>query len=124
MRLRMYLKGLTLFSVLVLASCGTDASRIENPEVGDVYQIEWKNMEGDEYAYQLVKVLAIEGDKLQLAPNKLYYKEKVYCLINGDYFSLKDSYQSSKKEMQAVFDKGGVVDVFRHYEDECLGASK
>lgn len=118
------LKALAILPLFALASCVTDGGRIEKPEVGDVYQIEWKNLDGHDLAYQLVKVTAIEGDKLMLAPNRLYYHEKVYCLAAGDYFSLQAAYASSKQEIKAIYDKGGVVDVFRLYEASCLGHDK
>lgn len=124
MRAVSLLKFIPLLFVFALTACGTDASRIQAPQVGDVYQIEWKNMRGHELAYQLVKIQDIKGDSLILSPNKLYYEEKVYCLIDGDYFSLKDSYKSSKQEIKAIFDKGGIVDVFRTYEESCLGIDK
>jgi hypothetical protein len=121
MRTRLFLSALTCLFTLGLASCNTDSSLVNDPKVGDVYQIEWKNFHGHEYAYQLVKVKAIEGDKLTLMPNRMYYHEKVYCLATGDAFSTKNAYTSSKAEIKKIFDQGGIVDVFRLYESSCLG---
>lgn len=120
----MWAKLILISLSLFFVSCGTDSSRINEPRVGDVYQIERQSKNGKQYAYQLLKIISIKGDKLILAPNKVFYSEKVYCLTSGDYFSLDLAYESNTQKLRKLYDEGKVIDVFRYYEHECLGIER
>jgi hypothetical protein len=97
---------------------------IDNPQVGDVYQVELHNVGGHQLAYKLVKVKAIDGQHVILMHNKAYYEEKVYCLAEGDYFSLQDTYLTSKANIKEMYRADSIVEVFRVYEASCLGNNK
>ncbi len=120
---------LKLSSVVVvvtffISSC-TEQSFIDDPKVGDVYQIERRNVVPEsEISYQLVKVRELKGDSLLLMPNRMYYHEKVYCIAAGDYFNTKASYYSTKQDIEKMFADGDIVEVFRLYEKSCLGHDK
>jgi hypothetical protein len=115
------MKWLAVLPFFALMACGTDSLRIKDPQVGDVYQVECKNIDGHDLAYQLLKVKAINGDKMVLMPNRMYYHEKVYCLAAGDYFNKEAAYTIARKEVQKMYDSNAIVDVFRVYEYSCLG---
>lgn len=113
-----------VFVMQSFTSC-TEQSYIDTPKVGDVYQIECLNVVPDSpIAYNLVKVKAISGDSLQVMPNCAYYHEKVYCLTALDYFDSQKAYYLSKAEVKKMYADKKIVEVFRLYEDACLGHDK
>ncbi|MDR3705537.1 MAG: hypothetical protein P4L28_06495 [Paludibacteraceae bacterium] len=124
MKTRFFFKTLALFFLLGLFSCTTEQDMIDNPQVGDVYQMECHNVGGHQLAYKLVKVKAIDGQHVILMSNQTYYNEKVYCLVEGDYFSLQDAYLTSKAKIKEIYRTDSIVEVFRVYEASCLGNNK
>ena len=106
------------------SSC-TEQSYIDTPEVGDVYQMECLNVVPDSpIAYNLIKVKEISGDSLLVMPNCAYYHEKVYCLTALDYFNSQAAYYLTKEQVKKMYAEGKIVEVFRVYEDSCLGHDK
>ena len=124
MKTKFLFNALVLFFVLGISSCTTEQDMINNPQVGDVYQVEYNNVGGHKQAYQLVKVKAIDGENIMVMPNKVYYDEKVYCLTEGDYFSIQEAYPTTKAKIQAMYRDKSIVEVFRVYEASCLGNNK
>jgi len=107
-----------------LVACGTEQSFIDKPKVGDVYQVECHNIVGHDIAYQLIKVRAISGDRVQVMPNHMYYHEKVYCIAPPDYFNSQAAYYIMKAEIKKMYVDQKIVEVFRLYEESCLGNDK
>lgn len=116
--------SLLLLIIGLFASC-TEQSFIDDPKVGDVYQIECLNVVPDSpIAYNLIKVKVISGDSLQVMPNCAYYHEKVYCLTSLDYFNSQAAYYLTKEQVKKMYADGKIIEVFRVYEDSCLGHDK
>ncbi|MDR1679564.1 MAG: hypothetical protein LBR81_07290 [Prevotellaceae bacterium] len=113
-----------IFAAIAFSFAACNKERIDNPQAGDVYQIERPDIDGHAMTYQLLKVKSVGENDLVVMPNRLYYHEKVYCIVAGDYFNSKAAFTISKSELKKMYDEDKIVDIIRYYEDSCLGNDK
>lgn len=122
---KLFFKVSYMLILFLFTACGTEQSYINEPKVGDVYQMKCKNVVPDSpIAYNLIKVKAIKGDSILLMPNIAYYHDKVYCLTALDYFNSQAAYYLTHQEVKNKYAEGEIVEVFRYYEKSCLGHDK
>lgn len=119
-----FLKLICFIFILSLSACTSEKDMVYDPQPGDVYQVEHHNIDGHEFAYQLIKVKSVDGNEVTLMPNRMFYHEKVYCIAAGDYFNSKDAFSTTKDELKKMYEEKTIVEAFRYYDNGCLGNDK
>jgi hypothetical protein len=108
--------GLILW--LVIANILTQKEKakfVDDPKVGDVYQI--RKSENNTTYYYFLRVTQITGDTVIVCRNSMLYTRYISRLINEDFFVREDTLSVTKSGLKKMLDNGDINAVERNYDD-------
>lgn len=108
-----------LFTFGVITNLQTQREKklfIDNPKVGDVYQI--RANDNNNISYYFLKVNSIKDDSIGVIRNALIYHQFTSNMDISDFFIANEVHKLTKSDLQKQLEDGIINSVERNYELE------